>query len=279
MPRPSMMQTLPLIGFCSLALASPAKAQLGQSHSPVAAQEATVDLARVVRAKVPWSWLLDDPPQAMLAITPDDLSEADTMLRLASVARQRGYNTDPRFMRLREAMNDAALAELARLNIERGISITDADRQLWFSTHPHRYDQFRLRHIFVGMHGNRIGTDRTETEAASLAREIAARVQRGEKFEALAHRYSDDMTTAAQGGELSILIGAFMAEPFFAAVADAPTGTTTAPVKGEDGFHIIHVDQRIEASVVDAGYYVDQDIMTERLPVAIRQAIAGVPGS
>lgn len=264
-----------LTGSCAMLASSVAQAQAQEpSLTTRSVAPDILDAARLVRARIPWTWLLEDPEAGAAAVTDDQVVQADMIRRMAQVARHRGYDGDARYVRLRRALDDAALAEVARLSMKKAIPVTDADRRSYFVAHPGRYDQFRLRHIYIAMHAVRDGSRRSEAQALALAEEVEARLARGEDFEALARRYSDDTTTAAAGGELSVLTGAYLAKPFFAAVATASDGETTSPVKGDDGFHIIHVDQHIVGDTASAAYQIEQDILADRLPTLIRQAVA-----
>lgn len=232
------------------------------------------DIARLVRAKVPWTWLLKDPDAGTAVVTPDQLSQARVIHRLAEVARKRGLDDDMRYKRLQVALDDAALAEITRLNLESQITITDADREAYLTSHPGRYDQYRLRHIYIAADGARDGSKRSDAQARAIAEALKTRLSGGAPFDALAREYSDDTATAAQGGELSVLLGAYMARPFLDAVRGHREDFVTPPVKGEAGYHLIRIDQHIPATAASASYQIDQDIVAERLPRLIEEAVA-----
>lgn len=248
---------------------------VGQERTPSAPPPVeTTDVARLVRAKVPWTWLLKDPDAGTAVVTPDQLSQAQMIRRLARLARSRSLDADVRYMRLRSALDDAALAEIMRMDLESRIVISDAVRNAYVRSHPGRYDQYRLRHIYVATSGARDGSDRSDEQARTIADGLGARLAGGEQFDALARRYSDDTATAAQGGELSVLLGAYMARPFFDAVRGRPEGFVTSPVRADGGYHIIRIDQHIPATATSASYQIDQDIIAERLPKLIEEAVA-----
>lgn len=234
----------------------------------------TADVGRIVRAKVPWTWLLKDPDAGTAVATPDQLSQARVIRRLAEVARKRDLDEDMRYKRLQAALNDASLAEIMRLNLESQIKITDADREAYLTSHPGRYDQYRLRHIYVATYGARDGSNRSDAQARAIAEALKARLSGGAPFDALAREYSDDTATAAQGGELSVLLGAYMARPFLDAVRGHREDFVTPPVKGDAGYHLIRIDQQIPATAASASYQIEQDIIAERLPHLIDEALA-----
>ncbi|NJR79534.1 hypothetical protein HBH26_13165 [Sphingomonas sp. 36D10-4-7] len=270
----SMFMKMFLAGVlcCLMGASGMAVGQERASSEPLPVE--TADVARLVRAKVPWTWLLKDPDAGTAVVTADQLSQARAIRRIAKLARSRSLDDDVRYTRLRNALDDAALAELARLDLERQITISDTAREAYLASHPGRYDQYRLRHIYIATNGARDGSNRSDGQARTIAEEIKARLASGEQFEALASQYSDDTATAAQGGELSVLLGAYMARPFLDAVRGRKEGFVTSPVRGDEGYHLIRIDQHIPATATSASYQIDQDIIAERLPSLIDAALA-----
>ncbi|NBC21413.1 MAG: peptidylprolyl isomerase [Alphaproteobacteria bacterium] len=91
-------------------------------------------------------------------------------------------------------------------------------------------DEVRLRHIL------------TDTrDAAEAARK---RVLGGEDFSTVAFDVSRDMQTRIEGGELGYVAPGRMGEPFTSRIADTPTGEVSEPFEGEEGWHIIKVEDR-----------------------------------
>jgi peptidyl-prolyl cis-trans isomerase C len=89
--------------------------------------------------------------------------------------------------------------------------------------------EYRARHVLV------------ETEA--MAKDIIARLAKGEKFEALAKSLSKDPGSAANGGDLDWAAADAFVGPFSEAMVKLEKGkTTAAPVQTQFGWHVIRLD-------------------------------------
>lgn len=84
-----------------------------------------------------------------------------------------------------------------------------------------------------------------EDEALKLAKEIIAKLKKGEKFEELAKKYSDDTATAKNGGKLSVTNkGEYGDDAFDKEAWTLEVGTySKTPVKTESGYEIIYVNK------------------------------------
>jgi len=83
-----------------------------------------------------------------------------------------------------------------------------------------------------------------EVAAEALAGQLMERVNGGEDFGALARQYSDDIGSAAEGGELGWTNPGQMVPEFEAAMAAAEEGVVTEPFRSEFGWHILEVTGR-----------------------------------
>ena len=84
----------------------------------------------------------------------------------------------------------------------------------------------------------------SESAAEALAEELMERVRNGEEFGALARQYSDDIGSAAEGGELGWTNPGQMVPEFEATMASAKEGEVTSPFRSEFGWHILEVTGR-----------------------------------
>lgn len=93
---------------------------------------------------------------------------------------------------------------------------------------------------------------RTEEEALALANEVEAKLAAGEDFAALAQQYSDDPGSAADGGELGWFAkDQGLVKEFEDAAFALQPGEISEPVKTQFGYHIIQVEERDPARVLD----------------------------
>ncbi|MDZ7785225.1 MAG: peptidylprolyl isomerase [Halioglobus sp.] len=99
--------------------------------------------------------------------------------------------------------------------------------------------QTRVRHILI-----KPSEIMSEEQARELAGELRQRAMSGEDFGELARQYSEDIGTAAEGGDLGWTSPGQTVPEFEAAMADTPVGAISEPVGTEYGWHIIKVLER-----------------------------------
>ena len=83
-----------------------------------------------------------------------------------------------------------------------------------------------------------------EQAAENLAVELKARIESGERFDELARQYSDDIGSAAEGGELGWTNPGQMVPEFEATMAGTAEGSISQPFRSEFGWHILQVKGR-----------------------------------
>ena len=83
-----------------------------------------------------------------------------------------------------------------------------------------------------------------EQAAEDLAVELKARIEAGEDFHELARQYSDDIGSAAEGGELGWTNPGQMVPEFEATMAGTAEGSISQPFRSEFGWHILEVKGR-----------------------------------
>lgn len=104
------------------------------------------------------------------------------------------------------------------------------------------------RHILVG-----INTLRNEDQARALARDLHARILKGEKLEALAGQYSDDPGSKNNGGDLGFQPSGSFVPEFQKALDQLKPGEVSAPFRSQFGWHIVQVlDRRTRDVTNDA---------------------------
>ena len=70
------------------------------------------------------------------------------------------------------------------------------------------------------------------------------RVENGEDFAALAREYSEDIGSAAEGGDLGWTVTGQMVPEFEATMAGTAEGSISQPFRSEFGWHILEVKGR-----------------------------------
>ena len=84
----------------------------------------------------------------------------------------------------------------------------------------------------------------TDEQARELVVELRTRAESGEDFGELAREYSEDIGSAAEGGELGWTSPGQMVPEFDKAMAATEVGQISEPVKTQFGWHIIQVEGR-----------------------------------
>jgi peptidyl-prolyl cis-trans isomerase C len=124
-------------------------------------------------------------------------------------------------------------------------------------------ERVRARHILVG----------TEKEA----KDILARIDKGEKFEDLAKQYSLD-GSKDYGGDLGYFTAPEMVPEFSKAAFALNTGETSQPVKTDFGWHIIRLEDR-KMGAAQPYDQVKPAIRSVLLGKKLQQVIAGLRGA
>lgn len=106
-----------------------------------------------------------------------------------------------------------------------------------------------------------------ESEAKKTAEEVIKKLQKGEDFDKLAKKYSQDTETAVNGGDLGYFEPDEMVEEFAEAVKKLEKNEyTKKPVKTSYGYHIIlKTGQKKKAALKDIEDDIREKIMLQRL--------------
>lgn len=106
-----------------------------------------------------------------------------------------------------------------------------------------------------------------EEAALNKAKDVIARLNKGEKFEDLAKELSDDEGSAKDGGDLGYFSKGTMVDEFENAVVKLENGKySTEPVKSSFGYHIIlKVDQKDKPKLKDVKNDIIDTLVTQKL--------------
>jgi peptidyl-prolyl cis-trans isomerase SurA len=132
--------------------------------------------------------------------------------------------------------------------------------------------QTKARHILV-----KPSEIMTDEQARELVASLRSRALAGEDFGDLARKYSQDIGSAQEGGELGWTLPGQMVPAFEAAMTDTPVDQISEPVRTQFGWHIIKVEGRreqdmtSEATRAKAMDYVHNRKYQEELDAWLRQ--------
>jgi peptidyl-prolyl cis-trans isomerase D len=133
-----------------------------------------------------------------------------------------------------------AAAEVAAYSAKEGPRI-----EKFWKENPARFDQpkkVKARHILV-----KVAAGGDEAAARARIEALAARLKKGEPFAAVAQQGSDDQNTKGRGGDLGFISEGLVEKPFAEAAMALAPGQVSAPVRTGSGFHLIQVDEVVEA--------------------------------
>jgi peptidyl-prolyl cis-trans isomerase D len=159
-------------------------------------------------------------------------------------------------------------AELTLDAIAAQISVTPAALQAYYDKNKARYaedDKRHAHHILIPI----AAPKDAKADAAALAQamQVLEQLKAGKDFGELAHKYSADPGSAAQGGDLGWGDRSAYVAPFSEALFKLQPGQISDPVKTQFGYHIIRLDEIRAAHVrsfeeshaeIEASYRHDQ---------------------
>ena len=127
---------------------------------------------------------------------------------------------------------------------------SEDELQAYYDSQPEalvRRAEARARHILFRLPEN-ASAERQE-RVRSLAQSVLDDLRGGADFAAAAAEHSEDDGTAEAGGDLGFFPRGRMMPPLEEAAFSLPTGELSDPVRTELGFHILRVEERMEAGI------------------------------
>ncbi|WP_040976002.1 peptidylprolyl isomerase [Necropsobacter massiliensis] len=118
--------------------------------------------------------------------------------------------------------------DLTRAVAEKSVKVGDVEVAQYYQDNKAQYMTQRLAHIQLP----------TEQEAKTVYDSL----QKGEDFAALAKLYSADKISGAQGGDLDWVVAGMMPPAFEEAAAKLEVGQYSQPVKVDNAYHIIKLE-------------------------------------
>jgi peptidyl-prolyl cis-trans isomerase C len=150
-----------------------------------------------------------------------------------------------------EARRDLLVERVLESAVFAGIEIDPESVRAFYEQHPAQFTErggVRARHILIGVSPDASEPDRAE--ARERARALRLDAEEGADFEALAREHSDDPGSAANGGDLGLVVEGQTVSAFEAALFALEPGELSDVVETPFGFHVIQMVERRDDRVV-----------------------------
>jgi parvulin-like peptidyl-prolyl isomerase len=184
---------------------------------------------------------------------------------VADVARKEKFDRRPQIKKQLAYVADDFLSReyLAKVAMKEAV-VSDADLKEYYTRNKQSLgvpEQVRARHILF-----RVDPDASQDEKNQIqerAQAVLKRVQAGEGFAELAAAHSDDAGSKAKGGDLGYFSPGQMVPDFEDVAFYTNPGETSDIVETKYGYHIIKVEDHIEAR--ERSFEEMKDVIREKL--------------
>ena len=154
------------------------------------------------------------------------------------------------------------LGEKLRAEVTEGAGATETELRAYYEDNIDEYQQVRAQHILL------------DANKSSLANKLVTQLRTAKEsevddlFASLAKRYSEDPSTADNGGDLGFSPASQFAAPFRDAVVAMEVGDISDPVETQFGLHIIRLTAKRVTPFEEARETIDQTIGGEAIEEA-----------
>ncbi len=168
---------------------------------------------------------------------------------LSLAARDAKLDQDPKIKAKIEEITKQILAQAYLEKTFAGVEkVSEKELRTYYETHKEKFRKpasIRARHILIEVPQN--ASPKEEKEALKKAKELRARLLKGEDFAKLAREYSADPGTKNRGGDLGFFTRGQMVKEFEEVAFKLKPGEISQPVRTAFGYHIIKVEEIREA--------------------------------
>lgn len=146
---------------------------------------------------------------------------------------------------------------IAQAYVEKAL---EADAQKSYEENKPNYEKLRMSHILIKAKGDDQASagGHTDAEALALANKVEERLNNKEEFAAVAKEVSEDTITKSNGGDLGEVSKTEPRlvrrgyEPLIEKAYSMQVGEISAPIKAQDGYHILVVTRGVEVEPFDS---------------------------
>ena len=195
------------------------------------------------------------PPETQQRLQ-ENPAEMETLVKrmlevkiIADVAKREKFDQQTQIKKqLAYVMDDFLSKEYLAKVVMKNATVSDADLREYYTQNREKLgvpEQVRARHILFKV--DPASTEDEKKQVKARAQTILKRAKAGEDFEKLARAYSDDQTSKTKGGDLGYFAPGRMVPEFEGAAFYTDPGEITDIVETKYGYHIIKVEDHIEA--------------------------------
>lgn len=183
------------------------------------------------------------------------ISDKQIQDRLKQIKKQYFNNSDAAYQKqlkqqglteqeVESDIKDQLISQALYDKVTAGVKVSDADIQKYYNAHIQQYQQPEsrtVRHILISVCGPSSPQGSKclpDAKAKAKANQLYDQIKAGANFATLAKKYSQDPSSASQGGKLTISKGQTVA-PFEQTAFLLGEGTVSRPVKTQYGYHLI----------------------------------------
>ena len=165
---------------------------------------------------------------------------------------RRLYDADPTQFRVGDAVHFTRLVVEPANLLE--VKVTKAEVERQYREHIDRYsapELCRVRHILIEPTD---GTAAADQAARKQAEDLLGRVRKGESMADLARRYSDDLATRDQGGDVGVFRRGMMLDEFERVAFTMRPGDVRGPIRTPAGWHVMECLEYVPRESVPLNY-------------------------
>jgi parvulin-like peptidyl-prolyl cis-trans isomerase-like protein len=175
------------------------------------------------------------------------------MAVLSDEAKKHNLHVDTQVQQAIENATEAILANAERERIERSFAVDERQLQEAYQQHKTDYEEVRIRHILirtasspVAYPGSPSRPPLPEAEARAKLEDLRKQILAGADFAQLAQKNSDDLTTAASGGDMGYINRQQVVPPIVDAAHALAPGQVSDIIQTPYGLELVKVEDRHE---------------------------------
>ncbi|WIV19283.1 peptidylprolyl isomerase [Paenibacillus polygoni] len=138
------------------------------------------------------------------------------------------------------------MARVLTIVKDKSPKVTEEELKAQYDASPEQFITATVRHVLISFQDPETQEERAEGEALKIAKEVKAKLDKGEDFAAVAKKYSEDPGSAENGGLYEDTPIVSWVEAFKEAAKTLEINKISDPVETDYGYHIIKVEKRTE---------------------------------